>query len=302
MNEASSSPRGFALLAVTVVGLWVGAGALFKLFAGSPADLPPVVRGSALGPDLTFRVAIAVELAVALAALLSPRFAWPLATGLLGVFLAVLVQLLLSGAASCGCFGSKVKVHPGLMLGIDGGLLLALLASRPWSSLRGLRLRLPAVAPAFLLAAAAPWLVLQPLHKEQGAVRDESGAWKFPEKPWPRYEPLEPPSWIGKSLQDTTLGRWLDTEGLPGDAQWILYRINCSHCAEHLRKLAAAFDGTVVYVLVRVPEEGDEAAIVVHEKPPALEVALPSEIVWVIQTPWQLDVAGGAVKGATQHR
>jgi len=304
MNEERSPLRGVSRLVVTLVGLWIGAGALFKLFGGSPADLPPLVRGFFLGPDLTFRLAITVELAVALAALLSPRLAWPFVAGVLGVFVAVLVPLLLSGASSCGCFGSKIPIHPGVMLGIDGGLLVALLASRPWSSLRGLRLRIPAVVPAGVLAVAAPWIVLQPLRQEVAPVRDETGAWKLPDKSsWPRYELLEPEKWVGKPIAQTILARWLDVEALPGDASWVLYRINCSHCAEHLRHLAATFDGTAAYVLVRLPEEGDEAGRVVHETPPPLaEASLPAGIRWDLQTPWQLELAGGIVRSVEQHR
>ena len=38
------------------------AGALFKLFLGSPNQLPPVVREFFLGPNLTFHLAITIEL------------------------------------------------------------------------------------------------------------------------------------------------------------------------------------------------------------------------------------------------
>ena len=49
-------------------------------------------------------------------------------------FDAILVKSLMAGAESCGCFGSKVKIPPAVMLGIASVLLIGVLAARPWSS------------------------------------------------------------------------------------------------------------------------------------------------------------------------
>src|SRR5688572_15908929 len=102
----------YAPLVVRLVAVWVLTGASYKLFSGSPNDLPPVVREFFLGADLTFRLAIAIELSIALIAILRPRTGWVLLALQLAVFLAILVQLMLSGEASCGCFGSKVTITP----------------------------------------------------------------------------------------------------------------------------------------------------------------------------------------------
>ena len=112
-----------ATLAVLFAASWVAAGALFKLLAGSPNDLPPAVQDFFLGPVQTFRAAIAIELCIVILALLRPRHAWLPLCALFSVFLAVLFPLVRAGVESCGCFGSSVTITPQAMMAIDGGLL-----------------------------------------------------------------------------------------------------------------------------------------------------------------------------------
>src|SRR6185503_5391518 len=71
----------------------------------------------------------------------------------------------------------------------------------------------------------------------------------------PRYVMLEPAKWIGRSIHESTLSRWLDTRGLPGDATWVLFRVDCEHCRDYLRRLAAYYPSEPkVYVLVELAE------------------------------------------------
>lgn len=166
-TNPSLLPR-LSLPAVLLVTAWLAAGALFKLLAGSPADLPPTVREmSPLGLDATFKTAISVELAVASLALFAARLAWPLLVGVLLVFLGVLAPLVAAGAESCGCFGSSVPIPPAAMMGIDGALLLLLLATRPWSSLAGRRVHLVPGVLLAVLGILAPWLYIE---SDQGSA------------------------------------------------------------------------------------------------------------------------------------
>ena len=110
--QADASPA-LPALAVRLAAAWVLAGALFKLFLGTPADLPPtVVDASPLGLAETYRTAIGIELAVVFLALVRPGTAWPLVVGMYAVFEVVLGAQLAAGAESCGCFGSKVTLTP----------------------------------------------------------------------------------------------------------------------------------------------------------------------------------------------
>ncbi|MGK0482373.1 MAG: hypothetical protein ACJAQ3_002352, partial [Planctomycetota bacterium] len=114
---------GFALSAGM---LWLLVGALYKLFEGSPNDLPKIVTDmSPLGSSWeTMRAAIIIELAVVGLVLAKPRLGWVFLVGALGTFLAILYPLVQEGAASCGCFGSSITVKPETMMAIDGGLLV----------------------------------------------------------------------------------------------------------------------------------------------------------------------------------
>ena len=117
-ENTPSSREKAARLVLLLASTWVAAGALFKLFAGSPNDLPPMVRDFVLGPVQTFRSAISIELCIVILAILRPRFAWLPLAALFAVFVTVLVPLATSGADSCGCFGSSVSIPPIVMLSL----------------------------------------------------------------------------------------------------------------------------------------------------------------------------------------
>jgi hypothetical protein len=262
-----------------------------KLFKGTPASLPPFFAEGWFGPDLNFRLSIAVELALGLGALAAPRVvALPLAA-LYTVFVGVLFVLLGQGAESCGCFGGALKFPPALMLAIDGPLLIALLASRAWKGAFERRPPLLLLGFTSLVGVAAPFLLIP-----RAAVPSNTDP-RTPERP--RYIVLEPSSWIGKPLADTILARWLDVTVLPDDAHFILYRVDCDHCREVLRDLEQRFpDDPKVYVLVALREAGDEARRVVDVVPPGELVDLPGEIIWHITPPWEVVVEGGVVVSA----
>lgn len=298
--------------AVRISALWVLLGAFFKLFLGTPNDLPPVVRSFFLGPDLTFRLAIAVELSVALTALIRPKLGFAPLAAMFAVFVAILAQLVMAGEASCGCFGSKVTIPPAVMMAIDGACLVAMLATRPWSLARR---PLPVVAWGVLVAASwvAPWVVIDssapvPSPKPpQGSTGEGDGsgqpapepaAWSPPD-PLPRYTELNIDRWAGKSIYDTELATWLDLDMQIPDGEWILYSATCDHCGEYLRQLANDFaSDPKMYTLIRVDSEENTALHQVDMKPPGEETQLVPGVEYVIlpdPVPWRLKLEGGTV-------
>ncbi len=284
-------------LLVRLAALWILTGALFKLIAGSPNDLPPLVRGFFLGPVLTFKLAIAVELSIAVPALLLPRRVWPLVAALLAVFCGVLVPLIVSGAKSCGCFGSKVTIPPAVMLAIDGTLLLAVVATRPWRSRQS---RDPwswiPIAAAVLAAWILPFNVLP-----SGAEPPPSQGGEASGRPaeLPRYVDWRPETWVGKPISESGLAALMDVDAYPQDATWVLYSVTCDHCAAYLRRLAGEFESNPrPYVFVRLSQANEEAERQVDLMPPGEEVRLPSEVAYVITPPWSLLLEGGVVKSA----
>lgn len=321
--------RGAALLALLLASAWIAAGALFKLLLGSPNDLPPVLRELPIPLGTLFPAAIGIELAVVAAALLRPALGWRLVTLQYLAFLGVLGWLLSAGAESCGCFGSQVKIPPAAMLGIDGGLLALLLSRRPWRSLaeagqrRGAPLLL--LAPALGVCLALPFLISREvkLTPREGNLRlGPAAASQAPAQPTaagtgadpaasagadPAAPPpasqgfviLDPEAWVGKTIFETGLDRWLPLEELPGDGLWVFWRITCEHCRDHLLKLMNTEQGQRPLVLVRLREAKDHTSTPVVEILPqgghVTEVELPEGFDWVVTTPAELELSGYTV-------
>jgi hypothetical protein len=286
--------RRLPAIAVGAVGLWILAGALFKLFAGTTGDLPQVVRDLPLADGLTLRLAIAIELSLAGMALLRPGWAWPLLAGLLVAFDLVLVSQIAAGAENCGCFGAALPIPPWAMLAIDTTLLAGMLLARPWTARGGA----PPLVLAFVLAVAwtLPWVFdreIDParLGGPDTAVAERGG-----------YVVLELPAMVGKPVWETDLAHFLDVASLPMDGLWVFYRTTCSHCAEHLEALADEETGERFLTLVRVAEKGDnEANRVVHrmpEGPFVVHAMLPDRIVYSFTTPAELLLRDGEVVDA----
>ncbi len=144
-----------------------------------------------------------------------------------------------------------------------------------------------ALRPALLLLALAPGCEPSP-EQERTAPRTE-------------HATLDPSNWVGRSIHDTELARWIDTRKLPTEALWVLYRVDCDHCREHLRELARGFpDRPRVLVLLALRERGDEDRQVVDVLPPGEQFDLPDHVRWHVTAPWELEIdEQGAVRSAT---
>ncbi len=270
------APRG-AALALTLAATWVAAGALFKLFAGTPADLPPTIQEfPLLRPAWSFRLAIAAELCIVTLALLRPRLGARLLILMFVLFDLLLIQMMSAGDSSCGCFGSKVPIAPWQMMTIDSVLLIALLARRSWLAFPGRCVSLVTLAPLFVVFTAFPWFkfkeaeVTITIDDETGAEQvsvDTTGA------DWHHFTPSD---WEGRMLHDLDLIGFLDdpmgVDLIPPPAHVILYRLSCEHCKEHFEGLMLNPITDRPIVLIRIPENaGDaESDVVTAVKPQAL--------------------------------
>lgn len=141
---------------------------------------------------------------------------------------------------------------------------------------------------AWLLAASLALVSCEPQEEKAPAARREE------------VVTLDPAAWVGRSVHEVELARFLDTKALPTDAIWVLYRVDCDRCREHLRELARRFeDDPRLCVLIALREAGDEARRVVDVLPPGERVELPEHLVWNVTAPWELDVdAQGVVRAA----
>lgn len=309
---------------VAIICMWILTGALFKLLAGTPADLPPVVREVPLDLGLTYKLVIAIELGIVAVGLLRPRVGWVLLAAQMAVFLGVLATQV--GSGNCGCFGSKIKVSPWAMLTIDGVLLLWLLATRPWMGFRALVTPAIALVPLTVLLFGAPFMLDReaeaPLLPADETLRvevaDRTGAdgtdtdaaeversTPAPPEASNDYAILRPEKWAGQTLEECELVPWIEGGPdaiFPGPGTWILWRQSCDHCAEHLEELTLNDDGSVFYTLIQVPDDLEQEPVV-HLKPQGdhvFETKLIQGPDYVVQTPVEAEFDGVAVTHARE--
>ncbi len=298
----SESTNRFAPWMVRLVALWLLTGAFFKLFVGTPNDLPPVVRSLPLEAGLTYNLAISIELSLGFCALVKPSWAWFLLCGVLLTFDGVLITQLAAGDANCGCFGSKITMPPWLMLTIDSVLLCGLVISRPW---RGMPRGLPVSVPILTIAIglAMPWFLDRQITTGEitsdGETLGASNAWIL----------LDIEDWIGREIFDTPLAEaplsdHIDVDSLLPEGLWVFWRQTCDHCAEHLAQLAVQEVGERIVTLIQLREPFDtEGNRVVHLLPTGgfvQSVALPESIQYVIQTPAEMLLENGKIVGAKE--
>ena len=151
-----------------IVPAWLFTGALVKLLDGTPALLPKPVRamytwmanlyGMGAEADLTrffdiaLRGTISMEFTLAAAMILLPKFSRALAALVLMLFVGILTSVVISGDASCGCFGSKGP-PPIVVLIIDATMLACVLLFKPRSPTTQAK-RTGALAGAWVAASA----------------------------------------------------------------------------------------------------------------------------------------------------
>ena len=165
--------------------------------------------------------------------LLHRRYARALAIGVLAAFCVVILHAMLSGATSCGCFGS-VKISPWVVLGVDVVLLAgALFLPRAK--------RIPDISTSrwlviTALSALAIGAVFAGVHRGyQGrySTAQTLDLYRWQGQPWDRlaifnFTPRAPD---GRSYSPATF---------PEDRQtWVFYRRTCPHCRRRSRSRSA---------------------------------------------------------------
>ena len=105
-DQARARSARLAAWTVRVAATYLLLGALAKAGWGAPDDLPRVLRENVHGSlTVLFQLVVGLELLTALTAMITPRLGWPvLATLLLG-FSGILVEQVVAGESTCGCFG-----------------------------------------------------------------------------------------------------------------------------------------------------------------------------------------------------
>ncbi len=276
MTDQKTTPRTrpSARLMLLLAAVWVVLGALFKLLAGTPNDLPRLVQEfPLLKPVWTFRFAIGAELAVVSLALLRPRVGWIAISLLFLSFDFLLWRMMVAGEASCGCFGSRVTLAPWQMMAIDTALLLGIWITRPWSGFRKRPLTPAFILPVVVLLLALPWFPIPGFFQEAQLPAPTNGGSQDPVEngatgDWYRFEPAD---WEGVLLHDLDLIGWLEDPSVvdlvPPPANVIVYRLSCEECREHFLELQVEPITDRPIILIQVPEPDDASDVVTDVKP-----------------------------------
>ena len=244
---------------------------------------------------LIFTVEFELALAIWLLAGLFKKAAWLAALSCFSLFSFITFYKGITGAESCGCFGS-VDVNPWITLfAIDIPAVIALSAFRPGLSLQPvmsfLRKQEPigAVLIEFLtpLPSLRRLVIAFTIGFTTLCVTTPILAFNAPVKVTSSYEVLEPETWIGKELP---ILEYIDIAELLKKGTWLVlfYHHDCPDCAEAIpkyeqmaRDLADSEDFLRI-ALIEVPPYGRDLA----SKPsPCALGQLANVKEWFITTP-----------------
>jgi hypothetical protein len=218
-----------------LVPTWLLTGALAKLIDRTPALLPKPVRAvyawiaGLVGMnseadltrffDLALRTTIAIELSLVATMLLLPRVSRMAAAFILSVFVLVLASVVISGDASCGCFGSKGP-PPVVVLVIDAALLagVACFKPRPCAlNSKCVGLWTAAVACSFALSFGMPAKKVEATNP--APVAPDPSTTKGAATPPPKSADAAPPT-KSASAPPATPTQPSTADAAPGNAAW----------------------------------------------------------------------------------
>lgn len=243
-------------------------------------------------PFLILTVEFELALGIWLLSGLFKKAAWLAALLCFSVFSAITLYKAITGAASCGCFGS-VEVNPWITLFvIDMPAVIALAVFRP----RGLQLVDWPPMPRFAVSAVFAIAVL--------GVSTPILAFNEPAVVTSSYEVLEPEAWVGKKLpiiEDIDIGKQLET----GIWLVLLYHHDCPDCVAAIpkyEKMARDFAGNGDFLqiaLIEVPPYGQGQ---VSRNSPCVPGRLADAKEWFVTTPAVALLTDGQVISAWEAK
>lgn len=312
---------GLVLLHVGV-SAWIGYGAIQKALDLNPMLLPPpILKGltavaqSIEGDQVAFltnalRAIVGVEVFLAIAILLSARYARVLAIATLSLFCVILLYAMGETAlkdgfaqaltGSCGCFGEDGP-PASVMFAVDALLLASAIMLVP----KGRKGPFLPLVPAAVLGVAVAVLV------PSRAVVIDPNAVVIEEDGWPdapaAYEPIYLPRWkelVGKNLRDLPWALAINRP-MPEDleiGEWIVTfsRPDCDRCQEFYRTHFASARPERI-LKVTVPSSGGKTLPMPCEGCEVREFYTPPEgsgaraPEYMMQTPWALRMKDGVI-------
>jgi len=307
-----------------LVPLWILTGATFKLIAQTPSTLPRYTifdpaRNAGIDLGILLNVLIGLELLAVAVIVFMPRLARAMAGFMLGCFVLILINELYMGAENCGCFGGKISIHPGVMMAIDGALLVGVILF-PLKRTEGGKLFggiMPAAAATivgFALTAGVMAMsqkggtTIAPTPQASGG-QQTNGPAADPRTVQPTqidfpnfwYVKGDINAWVGQYWNQLELfqlmrGNW-PADIHEGEKFIILYRRDCDHCEAMFYE---DFTGKITTPILayHIPVENPN-----WDLPPnhtAQLFDLSGELEWIITTPLVIKLVDGRVACAAE--
>ena len=263
-------------------------------------------------PFLIFQVEFELAMGIWLLSGVFKRLAWLAGLLCFGLFCCVTLYKGLTGAASCGCFGT-VHVNPWItLLAIDLPAVIALSLFRPVRLLTPLlsfvrrqesihgavgRLLKPLPSAPRFAATAALGLAILGLTTPILALNEPATATST-------YEVLEPETWVGQKLpilDHIDIGEYLK------EGTWLVlfYHYDCPDCAkaipmyEQIARVLAGNEDFLRIALIEVPPYGQGP---VSENSPCTLGRLVETKEWFVTTPAVALLTDGQVTSAWEEK
>ena len=253
-------------------------------------------------PFMVLQVDFELALGICLLSGLFKKAAWLAVISCFSLFSAVTLYKGISGAESCGCFGT-VDVNPWITLSaIDIPSVIVLLVFRPVLSFQRKResirtliqefiTPLPSI-PQFTITTCSALLIL--------AITTPILAFIKPAKITSLYEVLEPETWVGKKLpilKYVDIGKKLET----GTWLVLFYHYDCSDCVAAIPKyeqMARDLAGNEDFLQIALIEVPPYAQSQVSRNSPCILGRLADTKDWFLTTPAVALLTDGQVTSA----
>ena len=225
---------------------------------------------------------------------LLPRATWLITLGCFALFTLVSLNKALSGAASCGCFGT-VQVNPWYTTVLDAAAVIALLRYHPVGGVRAEVFDIGGRPVSHYISVTGTWLVVAAaagwgMTRFEAATVGTDGDFIGDSE----IVVLEPEKWIGKPF---ALRRHIDMGERLAVGRWtvLLYHHDCPQCqAVRPKYERLAWEQATEFVaLIEVPPYGADGAHLTLGG--AVRGRLRDTREWFVKTPAEIRLEDGLV-------